>query len=206
MGKPLRQPCPADFRQCRRRIGTSPGDRRRGSCGKALFREAGRQEKTYLRDEAREELVHSESLASCDYLHFAAHGILGDDYQAIALSRIPGSGEDGLLKLGEIMNLKWDARRVVLSACETGLGPVRRGEGGTGLARAVMYAGSPAAVVSLWSVSDTETRELMTRFYRKMLEGGLPPAEALQRAKQEMVKSPAWNAPFCWAAFVLYGE
>lgn len=187
-------------------LGRLPGTGEEVQAVKALFRQAGRQEKAYLRDEAREELVHSESLASCDYLHLAAHGILGDDYQAIALSRIPGSKEDGLLSLGEIMNLKWEARLVVLSACETGLGPVRRGEGVTGLARAVMYAGSPAAVVSLWSVSDTGTRELMTRFYGKMIRGGLPPAEALRQAKREMVKTAEWNSPFHWAAFVLYGE
>ncbi|MBP7866502.1 MAG: CHAT domain-containing protein [Acidobacteria bacterium] len=171
-----------------------------------LFRESGRDEKAFLRDEAREELIHSDLVSSGGYIHLAAHGILGDDYQAIALSRIPGSKEDGLLSLGEIMNLKWNARLVVLSACETGLGPIQRGEGVTGLARAVMYAGSPAAVVSLWSVSDVGTRELMTRFYGKMIRDGLPPPEALRRAKREMAASAKWNSPFFWAAFVLYGE
>jgi CHAT domain-containing protein len=128
------------------------------------------------------------------YIHFSMHGILAPGYQAIAFSQIPGEGEDSLLTLGEIMNLRYNARLVVLSACQTGLGRAERGEGVTGLTRAVMYAGSPAAVVSLWSVDDRGTGELMTRFYDHMIRKEAPKAEALRTAKREMIKT-RWRHP-----------
>lgn len=171
-----------------------------------LFDRMQKGETSFLRLEASEEQAKRADLSGYGYLHFAAHGLLDDDYQAIALSQVPGASEDGFLGLSEIMNLQWDARVVVLSACETGLGKVRRGEGVTGLTRAVMYAGSPAAVVSLWSVSDEGTKELMTRFYGAMLGKRLPPADALRQAKLEMAASEEWRSPYYWAAFVLYGE
>lgn len=172
----------------------------------ALFDRRQKGAALFLRLEASEEHAKEADLSGYGYLHFAAHGLLDDDYQAIALSQAPGVGEDGFLTLSEIMNLHWDARVVVLSACETGLGKVRRGEGVTGLTRAVMYAGSPAAVVSLWSVSDKGTKELMTRFYGAMVGKRLAPADALRQAKLEMAASERWRSPYYWAAFVLYGE
>ena len=93
-----------------------------------------------------------------------------------------------------------------LSACQTGLGKEVRGEGLVGLTRGFMYAGSPRVVVSLWSVSDRATSELMRRFYSKMLREGMRPAAALQAAQIEMSKNPRWEAPFYWAAFTLQGE
>ena len=79
-----------------------------------------------------------------------------------------------------------------------------RGEGVTGLTRAVMYAGSPAAVVSLWSVSDEGTRELMVLFYKNMVNEGMTKETALRSAKTKLIK--ASSHPFFWAAFVMYGE
>jgi CHAT domain-containing protein len=69
-----------------------------------------------------------------------------------------------------------------------------------------MYAGVPRAVVSLWSVSDEATAELMTRFYRGMLEKGLPAAAALREAQLEMMQQNEWKAPYYWAAFTVQGE
>lgn len=172
----------------------------------SLFTGAGKSGTTLLRADAREEHVKEPGMSGYRYIHLAAHGILDDTWQAIALAQVPGASEDGMLTLGEIMNLRFDASLVVLSACRTGLGKISRGEGVTGLTRAVMYAGSPAALVSLWSVSDEGTRELMTRFYGSMLRDHLAPGEALRRAKLEMIADPKWRDPFLWAAFVLYGE
>jgi CHAT domain-containing protein len=69
-----------------------------------------------------------------------------------------------------------------------------------------MYAGSPRVVVSLWSVNDRATSELMTMFYQKMLKESLRPAAALRAAQIEMAKDKKWNAPYYWAAFALQGE
>ena len=140
------------------------------------------------------------------YVHFACHGLLGDGFQSLVLSQVPGSKEDGYLTLGEIMNCDWSARLVVLSACQTGSGKIERGEGVTGLTRAVMYAGSPAAVVSLWSVSDAGTRDLMIRFYQNLLQKKLPNDEALRQCKLAMLKGREFSSPFFWSSFVMYGE
>ena len=173
-----------------------------------IFADANRSEKAekvLLRVDATKQNARSPETAKFGYIHFSAHGILALGFQAIALSQIPGDNEDGFLTLGEIMNLRYNARVVVLSACETGLGWAERGEGITGLTRAVMYAGSPSAVVSLWNVDDEGTRDLMVRFYENMIRKGIGTAESLRLAKKEMLKTQ-YGDPFFWSAFVMYGE
>jgi CHAT domain-containing protein len=81
-----------------------------------------------------------------------------------------------------------------------------KGEGVTGLTRAVMYAGTPAVLASLWRVDDTATKELMVNFYKNMLEKNMDKVEALRQAKLELLKSPKYSSPFFWSAFVPYGE
>ncbi len=171
-----------------------------------LFRAKGSEAKPLLRLDARKEAAKSKEMEGYGYIHFSAHGILDAKFQAIALSQIPGESEDGLLTLNEIMNSRYHAHLVVLSACQTGLGRMERGEGVTGLTRAVMYAGSPAVVVSLWSVSDIGTKELMNKFYTNLLAGGMSKAEALRTAKLNMLKDSRYLRPFFWSAFVMYGE
>ena len=75
-----------------------------------------------------------------------------------------------------------------------------------GLTRGFMYAGSPRVLVSLWKVDDEATAEIMTRFYRLMLQEKLSPAEALRKAQLEMQQETEWTSPYYWAAFVLQGE
>jgi len=69
-----------------------------------------------------------------------------------------------------------------------------------------MYAGSPRVVVSLWSVNDQSTAELMTRFYRGMFKDKLRPAAALRAAQISLSKEKDWESPYYWAAFTLQGE
>jgi CHAT domain-containing protein len=69
-----------------------------------------------------------------------------------------------------------------------------------------MYAGAPRVVVSLWSVNDQATAELMARFYRGMLKAKLPPAAALRAAQVSLMKERTWQSPFYWAAFTIQGE
>jgi CHAT domain-containing protein len=119
-----------------------------------------------------------------------------------------GEGEeDGVLQMNEIFNLDLKADMVVLSACQTGLGKVVRGEGMIGLTRAFMYAGAPSAVVSLWRVQDSSTAEFMRSFYSH-LRAGKSKVEALRQAKLEMIRSdiPAHRFPYYWAPFVLVGK
>ena len=163
----------------------------------------------FLRLDAREENVKSKEIDQYTYIHFSTHGIVEPRFQAIALSQIPGEKEDGFFTLGEIMNSRFNARLVVLSACETGLGEMTHAEGVTGLTRAVMYAGSSAALVSLWGVSDEGTKELMIRFYEGLIGKKMVKEEALRAAKKELIEGAAEGAfshPFFWSAFVMYGE
>lgn len=150
-------------------------------------------------------------LAQYRFIHFATHGFLNSlhpELSGIMLSMVDeqGRGQDGFLRAKDIFNLKLPAEMVVLSACQTGLGKDIRGEGLVGLTRGFMYAGAPRVVVSLWSVSDAGTAELMTRFYRAMLRDGMRPAEALRAAQVSLLKEKRWEQPFYWAAFTLQGE
>ncbi len=145
------------------------------------------------------------------YVHFATHGYLDNeraDLSAIVLSMVDeqGNSQDGFLRTHEIYNLNLPAELVVLSACQTGLGKEIRGEGLVGLTRGFMYAGARRVVVSLWSVNDKATAELMRRFYHGMLIDKLTPAAALRRAQAQMARHPQWHSPYYWAAFVLQGE
>jgi CHAT domain-containing protein len=150
-------------------------------------------------------------LSQYRYLHFATHGFLNSlhpELSGIAFSMVDETGkpQDGFLRAHEVFNLRLPAELVVLSACQTGLGKEVKGEGLVGLTRGFMYAGAPRVVVSLWSVSDAATAELMTRLYRGMLKEGRRPAAALREAQISLMNNKRWGAPFYWAAFTLQGE
>lgn len=112
----------------------------------------------------------------------------------------------GFLQLNDIFNLDLPAELVVLSACQTGIGEEIRGEGLVSLTRGFMYAGAKRVVVSLWSVEDNSTAELMENYYRKMLETDKNPVEAMRKVQLEMLSSDNWKAPYYWALFVVQGE
>jgi CHAT domain-containing protein/tetratricopeptide (TPR) repeat protein len=145
------------------------------------------------------------------YVHFATHGYLDSerpDLSAMVLSLVDEQGkpQDGFLRAHEIYNLNLPAELVVLSACQTGLGKEIKGEGLVGLTQGFMYAGARRVVVSLWSVNDKATAELMQRFYRGMLTEKQTPAASLRKAQAEMSKIKQWQSPYYWAAFQLQGE
>jgi CHAT domain-containing protein/Tfp pilus assembly protein PilF len=145
------------------------------------------------------------------YLHFATHGYLDTErpeLSALVLSQFDEKGRpvDGFLRVDDIYNSRLAADLVVLSACQTGLGKEVRGEGLMGLTRAFMYAGVPRVIVSLWSVDDRATAELMAAFYRSLLRDGKRPSEALLDAQVELRKHREWQSPYYWAAFVQQGD
>jgi CHAT domain-containing protein len=155
--------------------------------------------------------ITNTDLSHYRILHFATHGILNTeqpDLSGLLLSLVDGTGQpqNGFLRLHEIYNLKLNADLVVLSACQTALGKEVRGEGLIGLTRGFMYAGAPRVVASLWQVDDLATAELMKRFYKGVLEEGLPAGAALRAAQLEIGKRKRWQSPYYWAAFTLQGE
>jgi len=122
-----------------------------------------------------------------------------------ANSRKPGA-DNGILTALEASGLNlWGTKLVVLSACDTGLGEVRTGEGVYGLRRAFVLTGAESLVMSLWPVSDYITRELMVGYY-KNLKAGMGRGEALRQIELDMLKRPGRSHPFYWASFIQSGE
>jgi CHAT domain-containing protein len=119
-----------------------------------------------------------------------------------ALILTPGDGEDGWFKVPEIFGLDLRAELVTLSGCSTGLGKIS-GDGIVGLARALIYAGTPSVLVSQWDVSDVSTAYLMERFYAEMA-AGKGKARALRAAQLAALKR--YPHPALWAAFTMVGE
>lgn len=157
-------------------------------------------------DEANKSLFKSKKLDEYAYIHMATHAFVNE--QTPALSGIllaPGENDNGILYLNEIYSLKLNAELVVLSACDTGLGSLYRGEGMIGFTRAFIYAGAANIMVSLWKVSDRPTAELMISFYNKYMRGASK-TESLRDAKLAMINNPATADPKNWAAFVLAGK
>jgi CHAT domain-containing protein len=159
--------------------------------------------------EAATEATVKQQLPTADLIHLATHGLLeyGDPREtgtrdlpgAIALA--PGSNEDGLLTSAEILELDLQADLVVLSACDTGLGTIT-GDGVIGLSRSLIAAGAPSVIVSLWSIPDAPTAELMTEFYRQRQQGK-DKAQALRQAM--LITMESHPNPVDWAAFTLIG-
>jgi len=155
--------------------------------------------------------VMNPQLANYRIIHFATHGIVDQvrpGLSGIILSLYDerGRGTPGFLRLHDIYNLNLPVDLVVLSACSTGVGKEIVGEGLIGLVRGFMYAGSRRVLATLWKVDDEASSELMTRFYRGVLQRGLGPAAALREAQLEMSRDPRWADPFYWAPFVLDGD
>jgi CHAT domain-containing protein/Flp pilus assembly protein TadD len=160
------------------------------------------------------ETALSSELNQYRIIHFATHGIFNNrspNRSGILLSALDEKGElqRSLLSPADTFKMQLPATDlVVLSACRTGFSNTVRQEALTGLTGGLMTAGADRVVVSLWSVEDDVTAELMARFYQNMLapHQDLSPAQALKAAQTSMWNEPQWQAPYNWAAFTIQGE
>ncbi len=160
-----------------------------------------REATVLVRSDATEAQV-KKLVETVGLVHFATHGELSEsDPASSAVLLVPGGGEDGRLEVREVFGLDLRARLVVLSACETGLGKLSRGDELVGLQRAFLYAGTPAVVTTLWKVDDRASYELVRGFYDRL--DGMGPIEALRQAQLETLLM--FTHPFAWAAFSLTG-
>lgn len=163
--------------------------------------------RSWLGAEAMESRLHGLA-GTVDLIHLAAHGIYNSrrsSFTRIALA--PGEGQDGNLEVHELLSEVdlTGVNLVVLSACETALGKRSAGDEVVSLARAILYAGSPAVISTLWRIHDDAAVELMTAFYGH-LRGGRPAAEALRQAQLDLLRGERFREPWHWGAFALMGE
>jgi len=186
----------------------------------AALRSAGVSNVTTLEDSKASELNVREQLSGRRFVHLAAHGLVDQQYQnlfgALALTQPENfqnttTENDGFLSLFEIYGLPLgDCELVVLSACQTNVGPDRPLEAGSTMARAFLAAGARRVVCSHWDVDDESTSELIGAFAAGLgeaLRAGQKPnyAVALAEARKYVRGQSKWSSPYYWAPFVLMG-
>ena len=160
-------------------------------------------------DATRARLLAVPALARAGVIHLATHGTADEAEPArggLWLAAPDSAAAPELLSVADVSRLSLAADLVTLSACESGLGRLERGEGVLGLSRAFLAAGAHSVVVSLWSVNDRSTAALMSTFYRELLAHGAARDRALATARRELLAAPATRSPFYWAPFVLVGD
>jgi CHAT domain-containing protein len=126
---------------------------------------------------------------------------------AFAGANRPASGDDdGVLTALEAAGLDLvGTKLVVLSACETGFGEVKNGEGVFGLRRAFAVAGAETMLMSLWQVEDEAPKNLMVEYHRRLVQGE-DRTEALRQAQVALLRDPKHSHPFFWASFISSGQ
>jgi tetratricopeptide (TPR) repeat protein len=152
---------------------------------------------------------------SADWIHLAVHGQFNPISPLFSTLHLAGepttrttltSDTDGWLEVHEVYGLDLrEANLVVLSACQTKLGELSRGDELVGLTRAFLYAGTPTVAATLWEVDDEATGVLMTAFHRHLREG-MGPAAALRAAQEEVYANEKWSAPYYWAGVQVIGD
>lgn len=161
-----------------------------------------------VKADATKERFKNSTLSDFRFIHLATHGTV--DLESPDLSGVyfknseNGIPNDNILYVGEIYGLSINAELVVLSACETGLGKINRGEGVMGLGQAFAYSGADNLILSLWKVADESTSLLMQSFYQKELGNkSYSFSQGLRQAKLAMINSD-YSAPYYWAPFILW--
>lgn len=155
---------------------------------------------------AKESLLY-QLQGEVDLVHIAAHGFYEPDtplFSRLALAE--GDGEDGNLEVHEILSDVdlTGVNLVVLSACQTALGKGNAGDDVVGLTRALLYAGTPGVLSTLWDIGDYAAAELMDHFYCRLLQGDSA-ADALRDAQLQLLHGD-YPEPRHWAAFTLHGN
>ncbi|WP_321995764.1 CHAT domain-containing protein [Draconibacterium orientale] len=168
---------------------------------------------TIFRSKDASEQNFREKSGNFDILHLAMHAYINDSlpaYSRLAFSQIADSttlDNDGWLNTADIYNLDLNASMTVLSACNTGVGKLQKGEGLMSLARGFLYAGCPSVIMSLWEVEDAAGTKIMTSFY-KYLKAGKTKDEALRLAKLKYLEesNSRLSHPHYWMSFKCIGD
>ncbi len=166
---------------------------------------------TRYEDYQATEEVFRKQAPHFDILHLAMHTLINDEnpmYSQLVftLNNDTIEDRDGLLNTYEIYNMKLNARMAVLSACNTGYGQLRRGEGVMSLARGFIFAGVPSIIMTLWAVEDQSGSILMTSFYGKLADG-MDVGTALRESKLDYLRNADHLGahPYLWSGYVGIG-
>jgi CHAT domain-containing protein/tetratricopeptide (TPR) repeat protein len=189
----------------------------------AIRRSVGREQTTVLTGRQAQEPAVRDAIVDRRVVHFATHAVIQDDEPLESYLALGGSGEssavDGRLTVRELYDLSLSADLVVLSACRTATGRPS-GDGISGMARALFYAGTPTVVATLWDVADQPSATMISGFYSHLAGDG-DKRRALRRAQLDLLRqlrsgsmlapTPRGNVrldarPFYWAGYVLIGE
>ncbi len=192
-----------------------------------LFQNLGNESLALIHDDANEKNF-KEISGDYSIVHVATHGFSNDEKpdlsglifsQPLLEDEIPFEQEkddfwhsplleqsnDGILYASEMYNLDLSADLMVLSACETGVGQLIRGEGMMAMTRGMLYSGVPNVVYTLWRVSDKHSYQLMVEFYKEILSGSSYD-HALRMAKLKMIENEKTSFPKLWSGFLLIGN
>lgn len=163
----------------------------------------------YFQGNSATEAEFKKQVAQFDLIHLATHGLANHQsplYSKLLFQTFSGDSEDDLLYTYELYNMRFKARLVVLSACETGYGQFVQGEGVMSLASGFLHTGCSAITMSLWEAQDVATSMIMDTYYA-LLAQGTPKCEALRQAKLQYLATPGIQKhPYYWAAFVNVGD
>jgi CHAT domain-containing protein len=162
--------------------------------------------KLFLQKQASREMFRDEA-GSGRILHVAAHAEVDEIDPLASRILLAREGKDpGFLEAREIYGLKLnDVSLVTISACESGLGRIARGDEILGFTRSFLTAGASGLIVSLWPVSDNSTELLMTTLYGELAKGA-EAIDAMQAAQITVLKRGRYSHPFFWAPFNFMGD
>jgi tetratricopeptide (TPR) repeat protein len=198
-----------DLRQLDDQWPQLPGTELEVRSAAARFPGRARVELGPLASEARlQALDRLGELRRYRYLLFSAHGYVSPtrpELSSLVLSlqgREPGT--DGYVTAAEWAGYELRSDLVVLSACDTAVGPVLAGEGVMGLPFALQLAGSANTLLTLWPVDDRATAHFVSMLFERLAQGASP-ARALAQARRQMMRHPRWSHPRFWAPFMLVG-
>ncbi len=149
----------------------------------------------------------TQNLDKFGIFHFALHGSLNEEFPDQSALIFESEEGDYELSASEIYNLDIPAQLTVLSACNSGVGPVEIGDGVRSLTRSFIHSGSASVITSLWESSDASTQEILEKFYT-YLKSGKKKSEALRLAKLEYIEhaSPTFKHQKYWAHLILVGD
>ncbi|MGB3467330.1 MAG: CHAT domain-containing protein [Cyclobacteriaceae bacterium] len=166
----------------------------------------------YYKKQMATEGIFKQNAHQYKLIHLATHAVVDDQLPersklVFSASSANDTLNDGYLHAYEIYHMDLNAQLVTLSACNTGYGQIRKGEGVMSLSRAFAYAGVPSTLVSLWPASDKSTPQLMKLFYEN-LKDGQNKSKALANAKKQYLQTARGKAkhPFYWGGFVVIGD